>query len=201
MGSGIIQAIQEIFETTIIPEDWGATNLFLIPKINHPDMITQFRPISLCNTRYKLVSHIILQRLEPYIADIINPCQVGFVSGHRMSDNIFIVQEIIHTMVRKFGPKGHVALKLDLKKAYNHLQWSFIQETLEFFQIPPKLIHLIMNMISSTRFNIMWNCTHLSTIIPPGRSYIPILIYSLFGKIIHPSRRGSSRQNHSSYYI
>ena len=73
MGSGIIQAIQEIFETTIIPEDWGATNLFLIPKINHRDMITQFRPISLCNTRYKLVSHIILQRLEPYIADIINP--------------------------------------------------------------------------------------------------------------------------------
>ena len=74
LGSGIIQAILENFETTTIPEDWGATNLILIPKINHLDMITQFFPISLCNTLYKLVSCIILQRLKPYITDIINPC-------------------------------------------------------------------------------------------------------------------------------
>ena len=54
-------------------------------------MITQFHPISLCNTFYKLVSRIFLQRLKPYIADIINPCQAGFVSDRRMSDNIILV--------------------------------------------------------------------------------------------------------------
>ena len=129
-------------------------------------MITQFRPISLYNTLYKLVSRIILQRLKPYITNIINPCQASFVPGHRTSDNIIIVQEIIHTMVRKSRPKGLVALKLDLEKAYDHLEWSFIKETLEFFQIPHKLINLIMNMISSTCINIMWNGTPLSTIIP-----------------------------------
>ena len=69
-------------------------------------------------------------------------------------------------MVRKFGPMGHVALKLDLDKAYDRLDWSFIQKMLKFFQIPPKLIQLIMNMLSSTCFNIMWNGTPLSTIIP-----------------------------------
>ena len=74
LGHGIIHAIQEIFETVIIPEDSGAINLVLIPKINHPYMITQFRLISLCNTLYKLVSRIILQRLKPYIVDIINSC-------------------------------------------------------------------------------------------------------------------------------
>ena len=72
-----------------------------------------------------------------------------------MSDNIILVQMIIRTMVRKTGPKGHMALKLDLDKAYDRLEWSFIKETLEFFQIPPILIKLIMNMISSTRFQIM----------------------------------------------
>lgn len=65
-----------------------------------------------------------------------------------MSDNIIIVQEIIRMMVKKSGPKGHVALKLNLEKAYDRLKWSFIQETCEFFQIPPKLIQLIMNMLS-----------------------------------------------------
>jgi len=69
-------------------------------------------------------------------------------------------------MVRKFRPKGFVALKLDLEKAYDCLEWSFIQKTLEFFRIPPKLIQLIMNMLSLTRFNIMWSGTPLSTIIP-----------------------------------
>ena len=68
-------------------------------------------------------------------------------------------------MVKKFGPKGHVALKLDLEKAYDHLKWSFIQETLGFFQIPPRLIQLIMNMLSSTRFHIMWNGTPLPAIV------------------------------------
>lgn len=65
-------------------------------------------------------------RLKPYIANITNPCQVGFVPGCWTSDNIILVQEIIHTMVRKTGPKGHVALKLDLDKAYDCQEWSFI---------------------------------------------------------------------------
>ena len=87
--------------------------------MDHPNIITQFHPISLCITLHKLVSRIILQRLKLYITEIINPCQAGFVLGCRTSDNIILVQDIICTMVRKTGPKGHVALKLDLDKAYD----------------------------------------------------------------------------------
>ena len=59
-----------------------------------------------------------------------------------------------------------MGLKLDLDKAYDRLEWPFIQDTLEFFQVPPPLITLIMNMISSTRFHIMWNGSPLSEVIP-----------------------------------
>ena len=68
-------------------------------------------------------------------------------------------------MVKKSRPKGFVALKVDLEKAYDRLKWSFIQETLEFFQIPPRLIQLIMNMLSSTCFHILWNGTPLPAIV------------------------------------
>lgn len=74
VGPSVIQVIQEIFENMTISVDWDLTNLVLILNVSHPEMITQFQPISLCNTLYKVVSKIILQRLKPYIVDIINHC-------------------------------------------------------------------------------------------------------------------------------
>lgn len=119
IGPSVIQFIQDIFEKLTNPPDWGITNLVLIPKVAYPDMITQFRLTSLCITLYKLVSRIIPQVFKPYIANIINPCQAGFVLGCRTSDNIILVQEIIHTLMRKKGRSGYIALKLDLDKAYD----------------------------------------------------------------------------------
>ena len=76
----------------------GYNKLGLILKVAHPELIIQFRPISLCNTLYKLLSRIIVQRLKPYIAKVINPCQGGFMPGRRTSDNIILVQEVIRTL-------------------------------------------------------------------------------------------------------
>ena len=67
------------------------------------------------------------------MAEVINPCQAGFMLGRRTSDNIIIVQEVIRTLISRQGRTGYVALKLDLEKAYDRLEWHFIQETLEFF--------------------------------------------------------------------
>ena len=92
---------------------------------------------------------------KSYMAKIINPCQAGFVPGHRTSDNIILVQEVLRTLRYWKGRTGYIAIKLDLEKAYDRLEWSFIQDTLVFFQFLPNLITLIMNMISSTRFHIL----------------------------------------------
>ena len=132
----------------------------------HPEQITQFRLISLCNTLYKLVSRILVQRLKLFMAEVTNPCQAGFVPGRRTSDNIILVQEVIHTLKYRRGRTRYVAIKLDLEKAYDQLEWGFIKETLDFFQLPPNLITLIMNMISSTRFHILWNGEPLPEIVP-----------------------------------
>ena len=166
LGPRIVQVIQDIFTQLMILPSWGITNLVLIPKIAHPELVTQFRPISLCNTLYKLVSRIIVHRLKPYIVEAINPCQVGFVQGRCTSDNIIIVQEVIRTLISRRGQMGYVALKLDLEKAYDRLEWHYIQETLEFFQLPPTLITLIMNMISFTWFHDLWNGSPLPEVVP-----------------------------------
>ena len=73
--------------------------------------------------------------------------------------------------MHKRGKNGYVALKLDLDKAYDHLEWLFIKESIEFFQVPPNLITLIMNMISSTRYHIQWNGVPLLEVIPSRGVY------------------------------
>ena len=60
------------------------------------------------------------------MAKAINPCQAGFVPGRRMSDNIIIIKEVIRTLIFRRGQTGYVALKLDLEKAYDRLEWHYI---------------------------------------------------------------------------
>ena len=100
--------------------------MVLIPKAAHLELVTQFCPISICNTLYKLLSSIIVHRLKPYMVKAINPCQAGFVPGRHTSDNIIIVHEVIKTLISQWGRTRYVALKLDLEKAYNRLEWHFI---------------------------------------------------------------------------
>ena len=107
-----------------------------------------------------------MQRFKPYIVEVINPYQARFMLGRRMRDNIILVQEVIRTLKSRLDRNGNVAIKLDLEKVYDRLKWSFIKETLEFFQLPPTFIALIMNMISSTQFHILWNKTPLLEVVP-----------------------------------
>ena len=88
------------------------------------------------------------------------------MSGRRTSDNIIIVQEVIRTLISRRGRTGYVVIKLDLEKAYDRLEWNYIQDTLEFFQLHPTLITLIMSMVTSTRFHILWNGTPLPAVMP-----------------------------------
>ena len=73
---------------------------------------------------------------------------------------------MIRTLISRRGQTRYVALKLDLEKAYDRLVWHYIQETLEFFQLPPTLITLIMNMISFTWFHDLWNGSPLPEVVP-----------------------------------
>lgn len=57
------------------------TDICLIPKVNQPQIVAQFHPISLCNTLYKVVNKVIVDRLKNYIASLVSPYQTDFASG------------------------------------------------------------------------------------------------------------------------
>lgn len=64
------------------------------------------------------------------MGDLIAPPQTSFISGRQMVDNVIICQELLHSVKRKQGRRGEMVLKLDLAKAYDRLEWSFIQDML-----------------------------------------------------------------------
>lgn len=71
------------------------------------------------------MSKILVARIRPLLADLVSPFQTVYVLGRKGVDNVIIVQEIIHTMSKKKGRGGLMVIKIDLKKAYDRLEWSF----------------------------------------------------------------------------
>ncbi|KAE8715904.1 hypothetical protein F3Y22_tig00110159pilonHSYRG00144 [Hibiscus syriacus] len=133
------------------------TFLVLIPKNAAANNITQFRPISLLITSYKIFSNIIVHRLRPLLQRLIDPYQNIFLKGRSIADNILIVQEAVQSMMNLKGRNGAVIAKIDLQKAYDNVRWEFLKKTLQDFNFPEKLIKIIMFCIMSSIIELLWN--------------------------------------------
>ena len=111
-----------IFASGSISNHLNQTIITLIPKCQNLETFNHYRPISLCNTVYKIVTKIIVARLRPLLPGLVSPLQTAFVLSRKGVNNAIIVQEIIHSMSRKRGRGGSMAIKIDLEKAYDRLE-------------------------------------------------------------------------------
>ena len=157
VGDSVVKEVTNIFSSGKMPRYLNKTLISLIPKCIGPETLNQYRPISLCNTVYKVVTRIIVNRIRPLLSNLISPYQAAFVPGRKGVDNVIIAQELIHSLLKKKGKLGQFVLKIDLEKAYDRLEWSFIREVLLFFKFPTSLVSLILECVSSTSYTILFN--------------------------------------------
>ena len=119
MGDSIYNFAVNFFTIGELSPGINDTFLVLIPKVQRPEVVSQLRPISLCNVNYKMLTKALTNRLKKVMPKIIGPYQSSFVPGRQIVDNIIIYQEVLHSMRKKKGEKGYMAIKIDLKKAYD----------------------------------------------------------------------------------
>lgn len=139
------------------PSELNETLIVLIPKVENPQRVNQLRPISLCNVSFKIVTKTIVNRLKEILPDLISPAQPSFVPGRKITDNIIIVQEMLHAMHTRHRKTGAMTLKIDLEKAYDCIKWPFLEDTLRGIPLPNHLISIIMKCVTTSTLCFSWN--------------------------------------------
>uniref|UniRef100_A0A803PAC6 Reverse transcriptase domain-containing protein n=1 Tax=Cannabis sativa TaxID=3483 RepID=A0A803PAC6_CANSA len=145
----------------------NTTLITLIPKVKNPTVLTEYRPISLCSIVYKIISKSIANKLKLVLNNLISPNQSAFFPGHLISDNIIIAQEVAHSIkLRTRGRKGWMAVKLDMAKAFDRVEWAFIAAILSKFLFPQRFINLILACLSTATFQFNFNGKVVGNVIP-----------------------------------
>lgn len=123
--------------------------------------MTQFRPISLCNVLYKICSKVLANRLREVLNDIIFEEQSAFIPGRLITNNVLLAYECIHYLKRKKGKTGCCAIKLDMAKAYDRVEWAYLRSIMVKLGFAEFWISTIMKCVETVSFSIRVN-GHLS---------------------------------------
>lgn len=163
----LTREVSSFFEGDGLDTTHNHTNLCLIPKVYPPTGMKEFRPIALCNVAYKIFAKILVNRLKKHLSNIISENQNAFIPGRVITDNIVIAHEVFHSLkVRKRQATSYMAVKTDITKAYDRLEWRFLEKTMKYMGFDAKWIHWIMSCISTVSYSVIINGTPEGHITP-----------------------------------
>lgn len=168
-GRDIFQACCQWVEQGYFSASLNETNIALIPKTDRPTAMTELRPISLCNVLYKVLSKVLANRLKEVLPRCISEEQSIFVPGRSILDNAIMAIEVLHHMKgKRHGTYGDLALKIDIGKAYDSVDWGFLTGTMLAMGFDSRWVQWMRMCIASMSYKVVVNNDRVGPI-QPGR--------------------------------
>ena len=194
VNKDVKEAVKSFFINGRMLKELNATEIVLIPKVKGPEEVTQFRPISLCNFAYKVISKIMVNRMQERMGEIITENQSAFLAGRQIQDNILVAQEVFHFLkMKKRGKKSYMAMKVDMNKAYDRVEWDFLEAVMLKLGFEKKWVDWIMECVKTVSYNLVINGKPSNRIYPtrglrqgdPLSPYLFLIVsYALFRMIL-----------------
>jgi hypothetical protein len=122
INEDVHKLVADFYTTGVFPEPLNYTDIVLIPKNSNANLVTDYRPISLTNVAYRIIAKSLANRIKHELPDYIHHSQHAFIQGRRITDNIIIAQEIVHSFHLKSFSQQAFMLKIDLAKLL--IGWS-----------------------------------------------------------------------------
>ena len=151
----MISIFNEAFDNEKLSNSQNQGILTLLHKKGDPQLLKNYRPISLLNTDYKILMHVLANRMHTVLHKIISEDQNGYVKKRFIGYNIRLIEDIIYYQ-NKQSSDSYLAF-IDFEKAYDTLEWEFLFKTLKFYNFGPTFIKWIRTTYKSPSISIKNN--------------------------------------------
>ncbi|KAL9663962.1 hypothetical protein QQ045_019356 [Rhodiola kirilowii] len=167
----IIRYVKQLWEEGFLNSEINKTLIVLVPKKVGADKTEEMRPISLCSVSVavKIITKILATRLQPILNQVISVYQSAFIKGRIITDNFIVAHEISHFLKNCKGKNNcYASLKMDMSKAYDRVEWEFLERIMRMMGFAEKWIDRIMACVTSVTYFVRVN-GHISEAIRPRR--------------------------------
>jgi len=150
-----MNAVNHFHERHEFERSLNATYVALIPKKPGATELRDFRPISLIGGVYKIFAKLLAERVKKVISKLVNKHQMAFIQGRQILDAALIASECVDSRIK--GETPGIMCKLDIEKAYDHMNWDFLINILRQMGFGEKWLKWIGFCIKTVRFSILIN--------------------------------------------
>ncbi|CAN0921130.1 Transposon TX1 uncharacterized 149 kDa protein [Linum grandiflorum] len=167
IGDDIVRAATRWLEAGLLPTEIQETNIILLPKVDEPKGMKDMRPISPCSVLYRLIAKVLANRLRRVLPKLISEEQSAFVAGRSIIDNVMVAFETIHSMRRRqTGKWGEMAVKIDISKAYDRVEWNYLEAVLCKMGFDDRWVRWMMMCVRSVQYTVLVNGEGVGPIVP-----------------------------------
>ena len=194
VGNDVVNMVLKVLNFDMSMADINKTYITLVPKNNNPFRMIEFRPISLSNVIYKLIAKVLANHLKLILPQIIMNNQSAFIAGRLITNNVLIAFKMMHYLEhKKEGKDCYMAFKFDMSKAYDTVEWGFIEQVMRKLGFHERWIGLIMRCITTVSYSVLINEVAHGNIVPsrglhqgdPLSSYMFLLCADGFSSLIN----------------